>query len=116
MRRWVAAKLHGLRVTGKSVHYNGSVTVDADLLRAVGMAEFEAVDIVNLSNGERWTTYLLAGGPGVFTLNGGGARLGEIGDPCVLMTWRVGDSFTPAEVVFLDEANRVVDRMRYQHR
>jgi aspartate 1-decarboxylase len=113
MRTWVAAKLHGLRVTDKAVHYHGSVTIGADLLAAAGIQDFEQVHVVNLANGNRWVTYALPGPEGAFTLNGGGARLGEVGDPCVVFTFQTGDTREPAPVVFTDETNRIVERVVY---
>lgn len=114
MRTFVASKIHGIRVTDKSVNYNGSVSVCQQLLQEAGMEAFERVDVVNLSTGDRWTTYLLPDErAGRFSLNGGGARLGELGDQCVLMTWKDEESFSGAQVVFCDEQNRIRNRMTY---
>ncbi len=113
-RTWVAAKLHGIRVSDKSIRYHGSVTIGADLLEAAGIDEYEQVHVVNLHNGARWVTYALAGSPGVFTLNGGGARLGEVGDECVVMTFVTGEHFAPARVVFLAEHNAIAEIARYE--
>jgi aspartate 1-decarboxylase len=114
MRRWIAAKVHGVRVTDKSVRYVGSVTLCSGLMRAADMEPYEAVDVVNLSNGQRWTTYLLPGQPGVFTLNGGGARLGEVGDECVLMTFRSGERFQGAPVVMVGPGNVAARNLFYR--
>lgn len=114
MKTFVGAKIHGIRVTDKSVEYNGSVSVCQRLLAEAGMEAFERVDVVNLTTGARWTTYLLPDEQhGRFSLNGGGARLGEIGDQCVLMTWNEEESFSGAQVVFCDESNHIRERMSY---
>lgn len=113
MRTFVSAKLHNLRVTGASLDYIGSVTIDADLLEAADISPYEAIDIVNLNNGERWTTYALPGTSGVFTLNGGGARLGLAGDRCVIMSYRREHEFSGARSVFVDERNEIVRQLRY---
>lgn len=114
MRTFVGAKLHGLRVTDKSVNYNGSVSIDAELMALASVAPYEQVHVVNLNNGARWVTYALPSDvPGLFTLNGGGARLGEVGDPCVVMTYRQEAAFSGADVIFIDEANTVRKVMRY---
>ncbi|AWN03707.1 aspartate decarboxylase [Gordonia phage Jace] len=113
MRTFCSAKLHNIHVTGASLEYIGSVTVDADLLDAADIAPYEQIDIVNLNNGERWTTYALPGKPGVFTLNGGGARLGLPGDRCVIMSYRQEREFSGARSVFVDEQNRIVRQLRY---
>ena len=114
MRRWIAAKLHGLTVTDASLDYVGSVTIDGKLLHEAEISPYEAVDIVNLNNGHRWTTYALEGDAGVFTLNGGGARLGLPGDRCVVMTYRLGETFTGARTLFLDERNQITDTAEYR--
>jgi aspartate 1-decarboxylase len=113
LRTYVAAKIHGLRVTAASVDYNGSVTVDQALLDAADIEPYEQVDIVNLSNGNRWTTYVLPGPAWSFTLNGGGARLGVVGDRCVLMTYRTEDKFSGARVIFVSDNNDVRFRSAY---
>lgn len=106
VRTFVAAKLHGVTVTAASVDYHGSVTIGRDLMAAVNLHAYEQVDIVNLNTGGRWTTYVLPGPDGVFTLNGGGARLGVPGDPCVVMSYVQSVLFGGALVAFCapDEA------------
>jgi aspartate 1-decarboxylase len=113
MRTFVAAKIHGLRVTGASVDYHGSVTIDASLLDNVGIDPYEQVDVVNLNTGGRWTTYVLPGEPFVFTLNGGGARMGVPGDRCVVMAYRQEDTFSGADIVFVDSMNQIIRRSEY---
>lgn len=115
MRTWVGAKLHGIRVTDASVDYHGSVGIDAELMRQADIEPFEQVHVVNLNTGGRWVTYALPVEPrGAFTLNGGGARLGVIGDVCVVMTYQTGNDYKPARVLFLDQDNRVTDSEMYQ--
>lgn len=118
MRTFVGAKLHRITVTDKSLGYNGSVAIDRRLMALVGIEPFEQVHVVNLNNGQRWVTYALPDDetPGKFSLNGGGARLGEIGDRCVVMTYRQEVVFTGAKVAFLDERNTVVDFNVYTDR
>ena len=71
------AKLHRVRVTEAKLDYVGSVTIDSDLLEKVGILPLEEVEIVNISNGNRWSTYVLPGkaGSGMVCPNGGGALL-----------------------------------------
>ena len=118
MKTFVSAKIHGIRVTDKSVDYNGSVSIDAALMRQAGIDPYEQVDVIDLENGNRWTTYALpverkTGENPAFTLNGGGARLGEKGDRCVIITYRQSESFEGAEVIFCDAGNFVRDTMTY---
>ena len=112
-RTYVAAKIHDVTVTDANLRYIGSVTIAAELLDAAGIDPYEQVDIVNLNNGNRWTTYVLPGDLGVFTLNGGGARLGLPGDQCVIMTYRTANTFPGATAVFCDPANRPSKTLTY---
>lgn len=114
MRRFVSAKIHGITVTDKSVDYHGSVSICSELLKIAGIDEYEAVDVVNLSNGARWTTYALRAESGQFTLNGGGARLGEIGDRCVILTYQLARAFPGALAVYVDQRNRRLDVIPYE--
>lgn len=113
MKIYVSAKLHGLRVTDKSLNYHGSVAICRTLLKAAGIQPYEQVHVVNLANGNRWVTYALPGETGMFSLNGGGARLGEIGDICIVMTFEMLEQYRPAIVVHCDEKNGIAKRFRY---
>ena len=83
------AKLHRFTVTGANLDYVGSITVDSALMEAVGMLPFEEVDVINLDNGNRWSTYLLPGpaGSGVITPNGGGALLAAPGHLLIIYAY-----------------------------
>jgi len=114
MKQWVAGKIHGICVTGSSVDYNGSVSICPDLMAVAGIEQYEWVHIVNLNNGARWETYALHAAEGEFTLNGGSARLGELHDPCVVMTTAWGADFGAARVVFCDQENQMIESMVYE--
>lgn len=94
--RLMHAKLHRFRVTDAHKDYVGSVTIDADLLDAVGMLPLEEVEIVNIENGERWSTYVLPGprGSGCICPNGGGAALCKPGDVLILFSYVLMDRET----------------------
>jgi aspartate 1-decarboxylase len=81
------AKLHRVRVTEAKLDYVGSITIDSDLLEQVGILPLEEVEIVNVNNGNRWSTYVFPGeaGSGMVCPNGGGALLCQKGD--VLIIW-----------------------------
>jgi aspartate 1-decarboxylase len=113
IRQFITAKLHGITVTAASVEYIGSVTIGAELLDAAGIQPYERVHIVNLNTGGRWDTYALPGDNGVFTLNGGGARLGVVGDRCVVMTYGLAEQAPGATVVFCGDANKITDVFPY---
>ena len=114
LRTYVSAKIHGIHVTAKSVRYHGSVTIGADLLNAVDIQPYERVYIVNLSTGGRWDTYVIPGELGQFVLNGGGARMGEVDDECVVMTYGMAETFDGAPVIVLDAHNAITTQLRYE--
>jgi aspartate 1-decarboxylase len=89
------SKIHRAMVTGASLNYEGSLTIDLDLMDKVGFLPFERVLCSNMANGNRFETYLISGerGSGDIVLNGATAHLGRIGDLLTIM------SFT-----FLEEA------------
>lgn len=114
LKTYVSGKIHGMRVTDKSLDYNGSVSLPRELMDAAGIEEFEQIHIVNKSNGQRWVTYVIEGRAGELRMNGAAARLAEVGDECLLFTYRTEASYSGANVVFLDPAtNRALRVERY---
>ncbi len=108
------SKIHRAAVTGASLHYEGSMTISADLAERVGLFPYEKILVGNMRNGERFETYVIYGEPGAgqIQLNGATAHLGQIGDRVTIMNF---GSFTPEEalghkprVIVLDESNAVV--------
>lgn len=111
MRPMIQGKIHRARVTGADLHYVGSVTIDADLLEAADILEGQQVDIADIENGNRLTTYVIAGerGSGMLQLNGAAAHLVEVGDLVIVMAYaQVPESrarqWRP-KVVFVDGNN-----------
>jgi aspartate 1-decarboxylase len=113
-RHLMKSKIHRVTITAADLHYEGSLTVDEDLLDAADLVTHEQVQVVNVNNGSRFTTYVIPGprGSGVMQLNGAAARLGHPGDVVILISYGV---FTDADVkrhvprvVFVDERNRLV--------
>ncbi len=105
------AKLHRLRVTEADLYYEGSITIDKELLDAAGILPHEKVQVVNVNNGARLETYTIADEPGSRTvcLNGPAARLAAKGDQVIVisyaeMTPEEAESFHP-NVVLVDENN-----------
>lgn len=113
MKEFIQAKLHNIVVTDKSINYHGSVTICNYLLSQSGIAPYQKIDIVNLSTGARWTTYTVPGPQGSFELNGGGARLGEIGDKCVVIAYEAKEIFEGAKVIFCKTDNSVEQIINY---
>lgn len=114
-RKMLRGKIHRATVTGADVDYEGSVTVDRDLLEAADILPGEAVVIWNVTNGERFETYALEGdaGSGVVCINGAAAHKVSIGDLVILaaFTWLPDPEARRWEprAVFVDERNRQVD-------
>jgi aspartate 1-decarboxylase len=106
------SKIHRARITGKNVEYEGSLTMDPELMEAAGIHSYEKVQVVNVHNGSRLETYAIPGQPGSgdVILNGAAARWGEIGDPVIILAYahvedRELTSFQP-KIVWVDERNR----------
>lgn len=108
------AKLHHLRVTQADKEYEGSLTIDDDLMEAVGIHNFEKLLVANLENGERFETYAIRGARGsrVACLNGAAAYKGTIGDRLIVMVWCLVDEEEVArhqpKAVRLDADNRII--------
>ncbi len=83
------SKLHRIRVTEAKLDYTGSLTIDEDLMDAVGILNYEKLLVANVDNGERFETYAIRGprGSGVCCLNGAAAHKGKVGDLLIVMTW-----------------------------
>jgi len=115
LKKYVSAKIHGLTVTRAALEYHGSVGVDADLLQSAGIEPYEGVLVVNLTTGARWETYAIPAGPGEFHLNGGSARLGSVGDRCLLMTFVYKETFDGARVLMIGPGNAISEVLMYEH-
>lgn len=107
------SKLHRGRVTEADLNYEGSITVDENLLEAGNILVYEQVDVLNINNGERFTTYTIPGkrGSGQICVNGAAARLVQKGDLVIICTYKHMDeaeakSHQP-EIILLDENNKV---------
>jgi len=112
------AKIHRARVTEADLHYVGSVTVDQELLEAAGILPYEQVDIYDITNGARLTTYALPGerGSGEIKINGAAAHLVRPGDLGIPVAYGVFEeeearSLKPT-VVLVDERNRILEVRR----
>ncbi|MFW6051575.1 MAG: aspartate 1-decarboxylase [Myxococcota bacterium] len=113
-RRMFLGKIHRAVITHADLDYEGSVTIDADLLDAAGILEHEEIHVWNITRGTRLVTYALAGprGSGVICVNGAAAHLNEPGDLAILATFgEMEDAEARAhepKVVRVDERNRIV--------
>jgi len=107
------SKIHRATVTEANLNYVGSITIDKNLLDAANILENEKVSIVNINNGQRFETYVIEGeaGSGLMCLNGAAARLVEVGDLIILLTYTLLDDeqckdYKP-KLVFVNEKNEI---------
>jgi len=107
------SKIHRARITGCSLDYMGSLTVDRALMDAAGLIPYEKIGVANLATGGRFETYVIPGpaGSGVVELNGAAARLGAAGDRVIVFAYaqiEPGETVAP-RIVLVDDANRAVE-------
>lgn len=114
-RRLMKSKVHRATITAGDLHYEGSLTLDSDLMHAADLVEYEEIHVVNVNNGQRFVTYIIPGeaGSGTLQLNGAAARLGMPGDLVILISYgdveeREVERHRP-RIVFVDAANRIVE-------
>ena len=112
-------KIHRATVTDANLEYNGSVTIDRDLLAAASILPYEAVDILDVTNGARLTTYTISGpsGSGIVCINGAAAHLVHSGDLVIICAYaqmepQEARAYEPA-VVLVDEKNRIKEVSKY---
>jgi aspartate 1-decarboxylase len=116
MRTVLKSKIHRARVTQADLHYEGSITLDADLMRAADILPFEQVHVLDVDNGARLTTYAIEGEPGSgqVCINGAAARLVSPGDTVIILTYRTATDAEAREqhptLVYVDERNRITRR------
>jgi aspartate 1-decarboxylase len=111
-RMMLQAKLHGARLTHADLYYEGSCGIDSALLELAGIRESQYLEIYNITNGERFTTYAISAprGSGEISLNGAAARRAAVGDSLIICTYSLYDEAELSEykprIVILDERNR----------
>lgn len=112
LRRFLNSKLHTATVTAADLKYEGSITIDEDLMDLAGIKSYEFVLVSNMNNGERFETYVIPGtrGRGDICLNGATARKGTVGDKLFIfsilsLTEDEGAAHKP-KIIMLDEANK----------
>ncbi len=86
-RTFLSAKIHGATLTSVNLDYEGSISIDTALLERVGILPYERIDVYNMANGERLTTYAIPGAPGEICLNGAAAHKGKAGQKVILATY-----------------------------
>lgn len=107
------SKIHGATITRTNLKYEGSISIDEKLLKAANMLPYERVQVVNVSNGQRFETYVIRGeaDTGDIGLNGPAARLGQVGDVVHILSYILMDdeeaSFHEPKIIHVDTSNRV---------
>ncbi len=114
LNEFLYGKIHRATVTEANLNYVGSITIDKALLVASGIKENQKVEILNINNGERFSTYVIEGkeNSGVICLNGAAARKAEIGDKIIivayaLLTQEEQQTFKP-KIAHVDDTNKLV--------
>jgi aspartate 1-decarboxylase len=113
-RTMLKSKLHRVRVTHSELHYEGSCAIDETLLEAADIREYQQIEIYNVTNGERFTTYAIRAerDSGIISVNGAAAHKAHPGDIMIIATYAIYNElelqkYAP-ELVYVDERNRVV--------
>jgi aspartate 1-decarboxylase len=118
-RVMLRAKLHRATVTEADLHYEGSCGIDSALLEAADMKEFEQIELYNINNGERFSTYAIPAPPGsgVISLNGAAARKAHVGDLLIICTYAPMSEDEvrghKPKVVLLDERNGIKEIRKF---
>ncbi|MCX7912085.1 MAG: aspartate 1-decarboxylase [Dehalococcoidales bacterium] len=117
MRTMLKSKIHRARVTDANIDYEGSITIDRELMARADILPYEQVHVLNVNNGARFTTYAIEGeaGSGVICLNGAAARLAVKGDIVIILTYtqvpeEEARNYQP-KIVHVDEKNAVVTKL-----
>ena len=115
-RTMLKSKLHRVTVTHSELHYEGSCAIDQDLLDAADIREYQQIDIYNVNNGERFTTYAISAerASGIISVNGAAARKASPGDLLIIATYAIYDEaelakFEP-DLVYVDSRNRMMNQ------
>ena len=116
-RIMLKSKIHRARVTRADLNYEGSLTLDSDLMRQADLRPYERVQVVNINNGTRAETYVIEGeqGSGEVCINGALARWAQVGDLVIIMAFALVDesemdSFRPT-VLLMDDNNRIKEKL-----
>ena len=118
LRTLLKSKLHRVTVTHAELHYEGSCAIDQNLLDAAGIDEYEQIDIWNVNNGERFTTYALRAGrgSGIISVNGSAARKASVGDILIIATFAQytdieKQTYAP-DLVYVNDNNTIKEHKR----
>lgn len=106
MRTILKSKIHRATVTDCNLSYEGSISICPELMELADIIEYEQVDILNVSNGERFTTYAISGKPGEICINGAAAWKAHINDIIIIVSYIITDYVNKPRIVKVDENNK----------
>jgi aspartate 1-decarboxylase len=111
MRIMLKSKIHRARVTDSNIDYEGSITIDQELMKAADILPYERVEVLNINNGARFDTYAIEGEKGEICVNGAAARLATKGDIVILLSYcyveeEEAHNITP-RLVYVDAKNAI---------
>lgn len=115
LRTMLQSKLHRIRVTEANLNYMGSITIDIELMEKANILVNEKVQVVNMNNGQRFSTYAIPGerNSGEICLNGAAARLAQVDDEIIIMSYVQVDEQELKDwkpiILFFDENNNIID-------
>jgi aspartate 1-decarboxylase len=118
LRVMCKSKIHRATLTDANLHYEGSITIDSDLLEAADIMPYEKVQVVNINNGNRLETYAIEGkrGSGEVCLNGAAARLGAAGDMVIIISYATVDDLEAREwepkLIRVNERNQMLEALQ----
>jgi len=110
---FLISKIHDARVTGADINYSGSIAIDTEIMKKANLREFQKVDVYNINNGQRLSTYVIAAQAGskAFILNGAAARLVAVGDRIIVAGYALLDerelNSLNAPILLMDEKNNI---------
>lgn len=106
-RTLLKSKIHRATVTDAKLNYEGSISIDVDLMKEADLVEFEKVDIYNINNGNRLSTYVIPGKKREICLNGAAARLNQVGDKVIIASYVLTEknNLSP-KIILVDDENK----------
>ena len=111
LKTLLKSKIHRATVTDSDLNYEGSIGIDVELIKKAGLQEFEKVDIYNINNGARFSTYVILGKEGEVSLNGAAARLVQKGDKVIIACYGQYDEneslVHKPTILLMDDKNKV---------
>lgn len=112
MRCLLRSKIHRATVTEANVEYVGSITIDRSLLAEADIWAGEKVLVSDVDNGSRFETYVVPGDSGIICVNGAAARLVDVGDRVIIMSFEYGNTPIEPKIILVDEKNRCVQILK----